>query len=164
MSGAPSGPGGHGNGGRLRRHQRQVERRRPTDLGRELDHTRVAQEPAGLLGTAAQVRAGRGRQPRVELVEAAPGAHRGDRGGQPALRGRGVVHVVGGDAAHVVAGGQLGQRVVAHRVERVAVVPQLDQHPVAPEQLDQPCAARGPRPRGPSCDQRRRAPHPCGTR
>ena len=89
---------GHGNGGRLGRHQRQVERRGPADLGRELDHARVAGEPARLLGTAAQVRAGRGRQPRVELVEAAPGPHRGDRRGERALRGRGVVDVVGGDA------------------------------------------------------------------
>ena len=99
---------------------------------------------------------GRRRQPRVELVEAAPGTHRGDGRGQPALRRRGVVHVVGGDAGEVVARRQLGQRIVARRVERIAVIPQLHHHPVAPEQLDQPlqfaCAAAA----GPCVDQRRR--------
>ena len=130
-----------------RRHQRQVERRGATDLGRELDHPRVPQEPPRLFGTAAQMRRGRGRQPRVELVEAAPRPHRGHRHGELPLRGRGVVDVVGGDARQVEPAGQLGERVVAGRVERIAVVPQLHHHPVAPEQLHQPlqlppCRAR----------------------
>ena len=67
-----------------------------------------------------------------------------------ALRGRGVVHVVRGD--HVDAGRHrdLGQRVVAVPVERVTVVPQLDEHPVASEAGDEPVErARAPR-RGPS--------------
>ena len=53
---------------------------------RPLDHAGVAGEPAGLLGARAQVGAGDAGQPRVELVEAAPGPHRGQRGGQRALR------------------------------------------------------------------------------
>ena len=99
--------------------------------------------------------AGRSGQPRVELVEAAPGAHGGERGGQAALGRRGVVDVVGGDAAEVVAGGELGEGVVARRVERIAVVPQLDEHPVAAERLDQALqlASGGGRPIG---DERRR--------
>ena len=82
--------------------------------------------------------AGRRRQPRVELGEAAARPHGGERGGQAALGRRGVVGVGGGDAADAVAGGELGEGVVARRVERVAVVPQLDEHPVAAERLDQP--------------------------
>ena len=34
--------------------------------------------------------------------------------------------------------GELGERVVAGGVERVAVVPQFHEHPVAAERLDQP--------------------------
>ena len=147
----------------LGRHQRQVERRGPTDLRGQLDHARVAQEPARLFGAAAQVRARRGGQPRVELVEAAPGAHGRDRGGQLALRGRGVVHVVGGDAADVVARGQLGERVVAHRIERVAVIPQLHQHTVATEGVDQPLQLAGRRARA-LVAPALRARRPCGSR
>ena len=40
-------------------------------------------------------------------------------------------------------GRQLGQGIVARRVERVAVIPQLDHHPVAPEQFDQPLQLLG---------------------
>ena len=137
------------------RDQGKIERRRTPDLGSRLDHARVAQEPARLLGATAQVGTGRRRQPRIELVEAAPGTHRGDGRGQLALRRRGVVHVVGGDAGEVVAGRQFGQGIVARRVERVAVIPQLDHHPVAPEQLDQPLQLLR-RCRRPVVDQRRR--------
>ena len=34
-------------------------------------------------------------------------------------------------------GGELRQPVVARRVERITVIPQLDDHPIAPEQLDE---------------------------
>jgi hypothetical protein len=50
----------------------------------------------------------------------------------------GVVDVVGGHALDADPVGDLDQRVVAGRVDRVAVVPQLDQHPVAPERAHQP--------------------------
>ena len=117
----------------VRRDQGEVERRGPSDLGGHLDHAGVAHEAASLLGAAAQVSTGRRRQPRVELVEAAPGANRGDGRGQLALRRCGVVHVVGGDAGQVMACRQLGQRIVARRVERVAVIPQLHHHTVTPQ-------------------------------
>ena len=117
--------------------ERQVEGGGPTDLGGQLDDAGVAGEPAALLGARAQVGPGRRRQPRVELGQAAAGPHGGQRGGQPALGRRGVVGVGGGDATDVVTGGQLGEGVVARRVERVAVVPQLDEHAVAPERLDE---------------------------
>ncbi len=121
----------------LRGDERQVERRRPADLGGQLDDARIAGEAAVLLGARAQVGAGGGRQPRVELVQAAPGAHRGDRGGQAPLGGGGVVDVVGGHALDMLTVGEFGKGVVAGRVERIAVVPQLDEHPVAPERLDE---------------------------
>ena len=46
--------------------------------------------------------------------------------------------VVGGHDGNAGASGQGGQGVVAGPVERVAVVPQLDQHPVLPEGVDEP--------------------------
>ena len=143
--------------------ERQVERRRPPDLGGQLDDAGVAGEAAALLGARAEVGAGRRRQPRVELGQAAAGPHGGERRGQAALGRRGVVGVGRGDAADVVAGGELGEGVVAGRVERVAVVPQLDEHAVAPERLDQPVQLAPGRRRavGHAAPP---APHPCGTR
>ncbi len=147
----------------LRRDERQVERRRPADLGRPLDHARVAPEPLGLLGPRAQMRSRRRRQPRVDLVEAAARSHRGERRRQPALGRGGVVDVVRRHALDTLAMGELDEGVVAGRVERVAVVPQLDEHPIAPERVDQPEQLASSRSR-PVGDQRRREPPPCGTR
>ena len=62
--------------------QRQVERALAPDVGRPLDHAGPAPEPAGLLAPGPQVRGGGRRQPAIDLVEAAPGPHGGQRGGQ----------------------------------------------------------------------------------
>ena len=124
--------------GQLGGHQREVEGGGEADLGRPLDHAGVAVEPPGHLGAGPEVGPGRGGKPRVELVQAAPGPHRRHRGGERPPGRDGVVHVPGGDAGHVVAVGQRREGVVAGRVERVAVVPQLHDHALAPEPLDQP--------------------------
>ena len=154
-------------GARKRRKRRsdelEVERRGTTDLGGQLDGARVTGEAALLLPAGAQVGTGRRRQPRVELGEAAPGAHGGEGGGETALRRRGVVGVGRGDAADVARGGELGEGVVAGRVERVAVVPQLDEDTVAPERLDQ--AVELARRRRQAHRRRvRRGRRPCGNR
>ena len=115
----------------------EVERRGTADLGGQLDRSRVAGEAALLLPPGAQVGPGSGGQPRVELGEAAAGADGGEGGGQTTLRRGGVVGVGGGDATDVALDGELGEGVVAGGVERVAVVPQLDEDAVAPERLDQ---------------------------
>ncbi len=65
----------------------QVEGAGPTQLRSPLDHTRVAGEAAGLLGPRPQVGAGGGREPAIELVEAAAGAHCSQGGGQRSLGG-----------------------------------------------------------------------------
>ncbi len=97
----------------------------------------------------------RSRQPRVDLVEASPRSHRSERRRQPTL-GRGcVVDVVGRRTLDALAMGELRERVVACRVERVAMVPQLDEHPVAPERVDQPQQLASSRSR-PVGDQRGR--------
>ena len=75
-------PAGAWVGRQVRGHQLQIERAGLRQLGRPLDRARVAGEAAGLLGSAAQVGTGRGGQPPVGLVEAAPGPHRGQCGGQ----------------------------------------------------------------------------------
>ena len=129
---------GAGEGREGRRDQRQVEGGRPPDLGRPLHRAGVAGEAAGHLRPRAQVGATGGRQPGVQLVQAAPGPHRGQRGGEGPVGRGGVVDVAAGDAGHVVAGGQLGQGVVAGRVQGVPVVPQLDGDPVPAEGLHQP--------------------------
>ena len=53
------------------------------------------------------------------------------------MGGRGVVHVVRRDHLDPGAHRDLRERVVAVPVERIAVIPQLDEHPVAPERVDQ---------------------------
>jgi hypothetical protein len=96
---------------------------------------------------------GRRRQPTVQLVERATCAHRGERGGQPpAMRG-GVVDVVGRHRVDPASGAEPHQGVIAGRVERVAVVPDLDQHVVPAERLDQAVELVG-RCRWPALDQR----------
>ncbi len=65
------------------------------------------------------------------------------------------MHVVRGHAGQVVTGRQLGQGIVARRVERIAVIPQFDHHPVTTEQLDEPLQLLGRCGRA-VIDQRRR--------
>ena len=127
------------------RDQREVERARAAELGRGFDHAGVAREPAGLLGARAQVRAAAARQPPIDLVERSPRPHRSQRGGERATCGDRVVHVVRGDDRDRSAGGELGERVVAGRVERIAVIPQLDRDVVAAERVDETLRARVPR-------------------
>ncbi len=79
-----------------------------------------------------------GRQPAVELVEAAAGTDGGHGTGQPPTLWRGVVDVVGDDRLDAAAGGQVGQCVVARGVQRVAVVPELDLDMAPAEHRDQP--------------------------
>jgi len=115
----------------------EVEGTRCAQLRRPLDDTRVAGKAAELLGARAQVGGRPRRQPAVDLVEAAPGAHSGQGGGEVAPLGDGVVHVVGGDDLDPLVGGELDEGVVAGRVERVTVVPHLDDDVLTPERLDQ---------------------------
>ena len=121
-----------------RRHQHEIERRRPADLGSTLDHTGIAGEAPCLLGTRTEMGTGGSRQPRIDLVEAAARSHRRQRRGQTAIGRRCVVHVVAGHTVDPVAVGDVGEGVVAGRVERIAVVPQLDEHAIASERLDEP--------------------------
>ena len=76
-------------------------------------------------------------QPTVDLVERAAGTHRGERGRERTARGRGVVHVVGRDHLDTGLQRDLRERVVAVPVERIAVIPQLHEHAVAAERVDQ---------------------------
>src|SRR3954453_8116221 len=59
------------------------------------------------------------------------------RGGGAAGGRRGVVHVVGGDQVDTAADGEVRQRVVAGRVERVAVVPELHRQVLTAEGFGQ---------------------------
>ena len=137
----------------LGRHQRQVERACTPQLGRQLDRPRPPGEAAGLLVARAQVGATASRQPAGQVVEAAPGPHRGHGGGEPAPGGHRVVDVVGGHQRQARPHGERGQGVVAGRVERVAVVAQLDHHVVGAERVDQPGELAGGG-RRPVLDQR----------
>ena len=121
----------------VRRDERQVERCGPTDLGGGLDRARVASETCRLLGARAQVRSCRRRQPCVDVGEAASSTDRSDGGGQLALLRCGVVNVVGRHACEAHRRRQLGERVVASGVGRVTVIPQLHQHAVTPERVDE---------------------------
>ena len=102
-----------GERGEIGRHQLQVERTGPAQPAGRWHGTGVAGETAGLLGPAAQVGAGRGRQPAVHVVQAAPAAHGGHGRGQAAPPGTVVVDVVGGHHVGAQLAGDLGQGVVA---------------------------------------------------
>ena len=137
------------------------------------DGAGVAGEPGGHLGAAAQVRGAGCGQPAVELVEAAAGAHRGERGREAMLG-------AGSRSARCRSRGR--QRQAARRgrparrcacgVERVPVVDQLDEHASAPEQRDEQrsssaarwrsVASAAPAPSGPPPAPG--APRPCGIR
>ena len=146
-------PFGDGEVGQPGRHQAQVEGAGAPELGGALDHAGPAGEAPGLLGGGAQAgRRGRG-QPALQLGQRASRPHRGERGGEPEAGRRGVVHVVGGHGVDAPLDGQAGQRVVARRVERVPVVPQLQRDVGAPERLDQAPHLAGGRP-GPGIHQR----------
>jgi hypothetical protein len=80
------------------------------------------------------VRGAGGRQPPVQLVEAAARTHGRDRRREMPLRRGGVVHVAGRDDRQPAFGGQRAERVVVAGVERIAVVDELDVHVIAPEQ------------------------------
>ncbi len=130
-------PVGTGEGWEPGGHQRQVEGALQPESGGPGDHAGVAGEAADLLGSRSQAGPGRGRQPTLDLVEAAPAAHRGQRGGQRATGRGGVVDVVGRHHVDAHLQGDAHQGVVADGVERVTVVPQLDRHPVTTEGVDQ---------------------------
>ncbi len=121
----------------VRGDELQVEGALAAQGRRPVHRAGIAGEAAGLLVARAQVGAGRGGQPAVDLVEGAPGPHRGQSGGQSAAGGRGVVDVVGGHHVDPSPDGDLGQAVVAGTVQRVAVVPELDGHVLPPEGVDQ---------------------------
>ena len=117
--------------------QAQVERTRPTQLRCGAHDPRIASEATRLFGPRTQMRLTSGGQPPVELVQAAPGSHRCERGGEVTIGRAGVVHVVGRDRAHPCPDGQLGESIVAHRVGRHAVVPQLHEGVLGAEGCDQ---------------------------
>ena len=124
--------------GQAGRDQLQVEGKGPAELGGQLDRPRVAGQAGRLLEPGPQMGAGPGGQPAVQVGQGAAGPDRGQRGGQPApSRGR-VVDVVGRHHLDPGPVGQPDQGVVADRVERVAVVPDLHVEVVPPERLDEP--------------------------
>ena len=109
---------------------------------------RIAGEPPHHLGAAAQVQPVGGGQPPVELVEAAPRAHRGERRREPVLgRGR-IVHRVRGEQGEPGSFGETGERVVRLLVERMPVVEELDDDVLAAEERGEAIelARRGIRP------------------
>ena len=129
---------GHGNGGsfgatsdRSNAAARPISAARSTTPGYRRNR-RACSAPERRCAPAA---AG---QPRVDLVEAPPRPHRGERRGQPALRRGCVVDVVGRHALDSLAVGDLDERIVAGGVERIAVIPQFHQHAVTPERVDEP--------------------------
>ena len=123
--------------GQVRCDEREIERALASEHRRVLDHPRVASETGQLLVARTQMRTRRCGQPAVDVTEAAPRPHRSDRRGEPAPHRAVVVDVVGRDEVEVGADREFDQRVVARRIERVPVVPELDHHVVAPETLDE---------------------------
>jgi hypothetical protein len=141
-----------------RREQPEVEGQVAPELARALDRTGIAGEPPGLLGRRTEVGARAAGQPAVHLIERATGPHRGQGLGEPVARRRRVVGVGGGDRVDPVRDGQPDQCVVAGRVERLVVMPQLDGHVVPSETLDQPVEGPGGECRPPQGQRGRHRP------
>src|SRR5581483_11349146 len=144
-------PGGQRERRQRRGDQADREGQLGTEPGRHLDRTGPAGEALGHLRAGAQLLVGPGRQPAVELVEAAPGPHRRQRGGEPAPRLVVVVRAGGRDDRQLLGGRKLGEGVVALVGEWVAREAELDVDAVAAEPRDevlQRTAARGEVDRG----------------
>ena len=108
------------------------------------DRPRVAREALGHLCARPQVRPGMGGKPAVQLIEAAIGADGRDRRGEMLALRDGVVHVVRREEGQPALGGERREHVVVARVERIAVVDELDVDGILPEQRDEPIElARG---------------------
>ena len=81
-------------------------------------------------------------QPRVSRIETAARPNGGGDRGEIGIGGGGVIDVVRGDALHTDPMGDLHQGVVAVVVDRIAVIPDLDEHPVATESANESFPAR----------------------
>ena len=119
--------------------QFQVEGARPAELGCPLDRSRVTGKAAGLLGRAAQVGAGRGREPPVHIVEAPPSPDGCHRCGEPCPPRPVVVDIVGGDDVRSAQAGEFGEGIVTGGGEGLAVVPDLHGHVGAAKVVLQEC-------------------------
>ena len=120
-----------------------------------------ARQRGGRLGAAAQVGRARQVEPAVEVGQAAAGAHRRHRRGQPVLPRGGVVDVAGRDDVEAVDGGEPGERGVG-RVGAGARR-ELDEHVLEPEQRGQPVERLGRR-RARHRSPAPAGPRPCGSR
>jgi hypothetical protein len=108
------------------------------ELDRAGDGTGVAREPLRHLGPAPQVGAIARRQPGIHVVEAAPGPHGGDGGGERMLLRRRVVHRIRRDGRQAAPGREPREGVVVLRVEGPAVVEELHDDVLVPEAGDEP--------------------------
>ncbi len=129
-----------------------------------LDGSGIPGEPVAHLASRSQVRGARGRQPPVQLVEAAARPHGGDRRREVPLTGGGVVHIAGRDDGKPALGGQRGQRIVVVGVERVAVVDELDVDVARGRTRSRACQALSLDRRWSPSRPAPAAPHPCGSR
>ena len=149
----PSGTFCFGSAGLARRSGKAIS---SASVDRARDRAGVAREALLHLGPRAQVRAGVRGQPSVELVEPTVGANSGDRRGELLALRHGVVHVVAREHRQPALGGERGEQVVLARVERAAVVDQLDVHGIPSEQRHEAIES-GCRRLGPAVGER--APH-----
>jgi hypothetical protein len=135
-------PGGLGvaGGHRVRRQlggdELEVEGALLGDLEAGGEQPRVAAVHVRHLLRRADVLRG-GRQPPVELVEAAAGVHGGQGVGERLVPGRGAVDVPGGDRRDPGRVREIDQHLAAGGIERQPPVGDLDDHVLPAERLDQ---------------------------
>ncbi len=130
-------PGRHRERGQRGRDEVQVEGQLIAQRGSRRNHAGPAGEPLGQLVAVAQMGVGPGRQPAVDLVQAAAGPDGSERGGQ---RPAGRCVVVGArcrDHSQARFVGQAHQGVIAFVGEGVTRIRQLDDDVVASEPVDQ---------------------------
>src|SRR5262249_26895816 len=130
-------PGAHRVGRQLRRHELQVEREFLAVRGSTGYGTRVRREQCCHLLARPQVCRAGGGQPAIHLVETAPGAYGGERGGERSALGRRVVHIPGRHGRQAKAVREGGERVAQVVVERITAPGQLDGDVVVSEHADE---------------------------
>ncbi len=143
--------GRHRMVGKVQARQTQLEGggRRKLDAG--LERPGITRQATSLLTGRSEMSKGTCRKPSIERVETPTGTNTGEGHGQWTLCRGGVMHVVRGDNPHTCLHRKGGEGIVAWTIERVAVIPELHEHPVTAEGLHQlrKCPASRPRPLSP---------------
>ena len=118
-------------------HQGQVKSTSPSNLDATFDNPGITTKPMRLFCAGSQMGRSSCRQVCIDGIHAGSFSYCGKCSGELTSFRRVILHSVRGNDLDTCHGSDLDQFVVASRIQRVPVVPDLDQHMVAPEGADQ---------------------------